>query len=218
MILIPVKNLANAKQRLSPVLDAEQRVALARAMVADVFSAVGAWRGRPAVAVVTGDPFAIRLACEYGFEIIADSENPGETGAVAIATRICESRGVTETLVIPADIPLVTAIELETIYRAAPAEGSVLVPSADGRGSNAVLRRPASLFPLKFGDDSFQPHLAAARATGKPVTVLRLPGVALDIDRPPDLTDLLGADGATRTQHLLREWRIAAPLTSARTA
>src|SRR2546430_12409666 len=61
---------------------------------------------------------------------------------------------------------LITARELDQILKAAPVEGSVLVPAGDGRGTNAIYRRPAGLFPLRFGNDSFKPHLAAARATG----------------------------------------------------
>ena len=58
----------------------------------------------------------------------------------------------------------------------APDEGSVLVPAADGRGTNAAFRRPANLFPLRFGNDSFKPHLAAAQATGKVVPGLATAG------------------------------------------
>ena len=88
-----------------------------------------------------------------------------------MATRLCVSRGIDSTLVIPADIPLIQASELEQIVLEAPAEGSVLAPAADGRGTNAAFRRPANLFPLRFGNDSFKPHLAAAEASGKPCIV-----------------------------------------------
>ncbi len=102
-----------------------------------------------------------------------------------MATRICVERGVKSTLVIPADIPLIEAWELEEILKKAPAEGSVLVPAGDGRGTNAAFRCPANLFPLRFGNDSFKPHHAAAEASGKPCVVLNLPGIAVDIDNPP---------------------------------
>ena len=105
MILIPVKNLSSAKQRLAAVLDQPSRTALAQAMLHDVFAALHDWKNRPQVAVVTSDPFAVKLAEEYEFEIIPDPDNPGETGAIEMATRICVERGVDSTLVIPADIP-----------------------------------------------------------------------------------------------------------------
>jgi 2-phospho-L-lactate guanylyltransferase len=206
VILIPVKNLSTAKQRLAAVLEQPARTELAQAMLHDVMSAVAGWAGRPESALVTSDPFAVELAREYDFEIIPDPANPGETGAIEMATRLCESRGIDSTLVIPADIPLTQASELEQIVAQAPAEGTVLVPAADQRGTNAALRRPANLFPLRFGNDSFKPHLEAALASGKPCLVLQLPGIALDVDNPEDLQRLVAQPGETLTQKLIRRW------------
>jgi 2-phospho-L-lactate guanylyltransferase len=206
VILVPVKNLSGAKQRLGALLDQPSRTELAQAMLHDVLAALAGWSSRPEVAVVTGDPFAMELARQYEFEIIPDAENPGETGAIEMASRICAERGIGNTLVIPADIPLMQAWELEEILKNAPAEGSVLVPAADGRGTNAAYRSPAALFPLRFGNDSFKPHHAAAQATGKPCVVLRLPGIAVDVDSPEDLQHLLSLPGKTRSQQLARKW------------
>ena len=209
MILVPVKNLRNAKQRLAEVLDEAARTELAHAMIHDVLSAIASWNKRPEVGVVTSDPFACSLAEQYDFRIIADSENRSETDAIAMATSICETEGVKSTLVIPGDIPLLQAAELEQIVNAAPQRGTVLVPAADGRGTNAALRTPAALFPLRFGNDSFKPHLAAAKATGLPCVTLSLPGIGLDIDNPADLRQLAGDPGETRTQRLVRRWDLA---------
>jgi 2-phospho-L-lactate/phosphoenolpyruvate guanylyltransferase len=208
MILVPVKNLANAKQRLSAVLTPEERLALAHAMCEDVLQELAHWRARPSVAVVTGDPFARDLATRFAFEVIADAVNPGETGAIEMATAECRRRGAERTLVVPADIPLIETSELQTIVDSAPAGGAVLVPDAAGRGTNAALRAPADLFPLRFGNDSFLPHLAAAKATGKPCVVLELPGIALDVDRPEDLKELAAAKGERRSQKLVRSWNL----------
>jgi 2-phospho-L-lactate/phosphoenolpyruvate guanylyltransferase len=219
VILVPVKNLSAAKQRLADVLDQPSRTKLAQAMLHDVVDALRVWedgrkkidarnpkgKTRSAVALVTSDPFATQLANEYGFEIIPDPANAGETGAIEMATRVCVERGADFTLVIPADIPLIEAWELDEIMKQAPVEGSVLVPAGDGRGTNAVLRRPPDLFPLRFGNDSFKPHHAAAQATGKPCVVLQSPGIAVDVDKPSDLQQLISLPGNTRAQRLARE-------------
>jgi 2-phospho-L-lactate/phosphoenolpyruvate guanylyltransferase len=210
MILVPVKNLANAKQRLSAVLGPEARQELAQAMCADVLETLARWRQRPAVAVVTSDPFASDFAAGLGFEVIADDVNPGETGAIEMATTFCRDRGADNTLVIPADIPLIESRELERIVESAPPGGAVLVPDAAGRGTNAALRTPADLFPLRFGNDSFLPHLAAAKATGLRCVVLNLTGIALDIDRPEDLNELAAVGGERRSQRLIRSWNLDA--------
>jgi 2-phospho-L-lactate guanylyltransferase len=184
-------------------------------MLLDVLETLATWPDRPEVGIVTSDPFALQLVDQFHFTVIADNANRGETDAIEIATRFCEMRGVDSTLVIPGDIPLIQAWELEKIIAAAPVEGSVLVPAADGRGTNAIWRRPAGLFPARFGNDSFKPHHAAAQATGKPCVVLSLPGIALDVDNPEDLRTLATAPGETRTQRLIRQWNLSDPLLAA---
>ena len=62
MILVPVKNLQNSKQRLSSLLTAEERRALAEAMLRDVMTTLGSWVDRPPVALVTNDPLARQFA------------------------------------------------------------------------------------------------------------------------------------------------------------
>jgi len=209
MILIPVKNLATAKQRLASLLSQPVRTELAKAMLLDVLEGLAAWADCPEVSLVTSDPFARDLAHHFDIEVIADNTNRSETDAIEMATRVCEDRAIEFTLVIPADIPLIAAWELEKILEVAPEQGSVLAPAADGRGTNAAFRRPAGLFPLRFGNDSFKPHLAAARATGKPFSVLSLPGIALDVDNPADLRQLALAAGERRSQRLARQWDLS---------
>lgn len=218
MILIPVKDLRGAKQRLSEVLSQEQRTQLAEAMLADVLEAIAGWKQHPPVSLVTSYTPAIELASQRGFEVIEDRENPGETGAIEMATRVAVERGVRETFVLPADMPLLTSAELEAVYAAAPAEGIVLVPSGDRHGSNAILRRPADLIPLRFGNDSFLPHLEAARATGKQAVVLEREGIGLDIDTPADLATLLSRPIRSRAQVLLQRWNISERLAHAQRA
>ena len=203
MILVPVKNLANAKQRLAQALEQSSRTELAHAMLHDVLDALA--ESAADVSLVTSDAFAVELAQHFRFEVIRDDSNLSETAAIEMATRVCESRGIQTTLVIPADIPLIEAADVRAIYEAAPARGTVLVPAADRRGTNAVLRRPAALFPLRFGNDSFMPHLTAAIAAQATCVVLSLPRIALDVDTPEDLQQLVKAGSEKRSQRLARK-------------
>src|SRR4029077_7048555 len=108
-----------------------------RGCVADLLAALHEWKNHPKGGIVSGDEYATKLAAEYKFEVIPDPDNPGETGAIEMATRICVERSEESTLVIPGDIPLIEAWELEEIFKHAPSEGSLLVPAGDGRGTNA---------------------------------------------------------------------------------
>jgi 2-phospho-L-lactate guanylyltransferase len=60
--------------------------------------------------------------------------------------------------------------------------------------------------PLRFGADSFLPHLAAAKRCAIEPTVVRMPRIALDIDTPDDLALFLATPSPTRTRALLEQW------------
>jgi len=68
--VVPVKERASAKERLSPMLRPETRHALALAMLEDVLAALTATPGVAGLLVVTVDPEAGRLAATYGARLI----------------------------------------------------------------------------------------------------------------------------------------------------
>lgn len=206
ILLIPFKSLATAKQRLAAALNQEQRSMFAEAMLLDVLTASARVTDRMDVALVTGDERAQGLAQEFGFAVIEDVRNESETAAIEMATSWCEERGYDTTIVVPADIPLITSVELRRTLDAAPEEGAVFVPAYDRRGSNCILRRPASIIPLRFGNDSFMPHCEAIKKTGKELVILEMAGIGLDIDNPHELEMLVARDGETHAQSLLRSW------------
>ena len=210
ILLIPVKSLTTAKQRLAEALDRERRSQLAEAMLRDVMTAAAGVLGTINVALVTGDARARALAAEFGFLAIEDTRNESETAAIEMATAWCERQGYDTTIVVPGDIPLIASDELQRVLDAAPAEGAVFVPAYDRRGSNCILRRPASIIPLRFGNDSFLPHCEAMRQTGRELVILEMPGIGLDVDNPHELDLLVQRDGSTNAQRLLRSWGFGA--------
>ena len=186
--IIPVKETHGAKQRLAPVLSAPLRQKLALAMLEDVLDAVTAVKGLGGVILVTIDPQAIVLARSYGAQTIAEGAHDGHTGAVIAGARHLIAHGRNTMLTVPGDLPLVTAAEIEQLIAAhGLGRAFTIAPAHDDLGSNAILMSPPDAVPLRFGEDSFFPHLAAARASGIEPCVMRLPGVAFDIDNPQDL-------------------------------
>jgi 2-phospho-L-lactate guanylyltransferase len=108
-------------------------------------------------------------------------------------------------LTLPGDVPLITGEEVGKIIAAHDrVPDFVIAPAHDERGSNAILCAPPEAVPLTFGDDSFLPHLAAARRAGIASKILRLPGVGLDIDHPRDLAAFLQIPSSTRARALLQ--------------
>ena len=202
--VVPVKDLGNAKQRLAAALDQPTRTALFRAMLEDVLEALSGVSALARVVLVTRDPEAIALAERHGAECLIEPENRGHTAAVELAAKALAERGAGALLQVPGDVPRVTAAEIEAVIAAhAPAPAVTIAPSRDHLGSNAVLCSPPDVFPFRFGDDSFHPHLAAARALGIEPAVVERAGLGLDIDTPDDLEAFLASPSDTRTYRLL---------------
>src|SRR5215470_9977169 len=163
-LLLPVKDLNNAKKRLNGVLTPEERFGLAQAMLADTIRAIQAARQAEKVFVVTNYRPAMAIAEENGWEILQEDRQISESHAVDFASRVCEDRGVTGLLRIPLDVPLMQASDIDELLAVECSNpGLVIVPSRDGTRTNAVLRTPPALFPSHFGEGSFAKHLAEAK-------------------------------------------------------
>jgi 2-phospho-L-lactate guanylyltransferase len=204
--VVPVKDTALAKQRLAAAVPPPLRQALMRAMLEDVLAALAEASGLAGRLLVTTDPAATRLAARYGASCMTEGAHHGHTGAVAAAARRLATEGADGMLTLPGDIPLVTAEEIGRLLAAhRPSPSFTIAPSRDEQGSNAVLVSPPEAVPLRFGDNSFFPHLAAAEARGIRPSVLHLPGIALDIDNPADLAHFAQLGSRTRAGLWLAE-------------
>jgi 2-phospho-L-lactate/phosphoenolpyruvate guanylyltransferase len=213
--VVPVKEFDGAKQRLSPTLSADERRLLAETMLEDVLDAVSTVKTLAGVIVVTVDPAAISLAARYGARIVTEGARDGHTGAVTAAARLLVREGQTGVMTMPGDIPRLRSEEIAATlaaHRAAPA--FTIVPAHDDLGSNTIVCSPPDAVPLRFGEDSFYPHLDAARGRGIEPLVVRHPGIGMDIDNPVDLVTFMKMSPpvATRTLAFLERSGIAGRL------
>jgi 2-phospho-L-lactate guanylyltransferase len=206
---VPVKAFIGAKQRMASILTPVQREVLAATMLEDVLSALAGATRLAGVVVNTIDPLAAALAARYGARVVTEGALDGHTGAVNGMARVLAAEGKSALLTVPGDIPRVTSAEIDAVVSSCrPAPSFTIVPAHDELGSNAVLCAPPFSVPLRFGDDSYFPHLMAARAQGIEPTVVRLPGIGLDIDHPADLRAFMVARPRmpTRTLALLERF------------
>ena len=190
--MIPVKDLPRAKARLASALDERGRRELATALFRDVLGAALDCPGLDSVVVVTRDPEALQISSDAGAEGMDDPGDLNES-LDAVAQTLAQ-RGVDRLLVVHADLPLASTVDIETVAHAS-AEVA-LVASGDG-GTNA-LACPAGAFGFQYGPGSAQQHREAAWDADLETELLDLPGRALDIDTPADLERLQHAIVAGR--------------------
>src|SRR5467141_1918431 len=219
-LLLPVKDLNNAKKRLIGVLTPEERFALAGAMLADTIRAVRGVRRAEKIFVITNYGPVMQLAKENHWEILREDQQISESHSVDAASRICEQRGVTALLRLPLDVPLVQASDIDDLLAVECEDRAlVIVPSRDGMGTNAILRMPPALFPSHFGMGSFAKHVGEAERIGARVIFRRNPRLEMDVDDESDLLALLKNDlTGTDTGRWLRETGVEARFRSHFTA
>lgn len=201
--VVPVKRLDRAKSRLAPVLGPADRIRLARAMCLDVLGTLAAEPRLGGILVVSSDPEVAAMADSLGAGVCEDGPVEGTDAAIRTGLSALDRRTADPCLVVPADIPFLTAEELTRMIDGLGSAPIVICPALGDGGTNLMALAQTSLIPTAFGCDSFARHLAAARARDLTCRIERLAGAGRDIDRPQDLAQAaplhrrLGSGGRT---------------------
>jgi 2-phospho-L-lactate guanylyltransferase len=213
-LLLPVKDLRNAKQRLAGILTPEERFTLAHAMLADTVRAMRGVQRADKIFVVTDYEPAMQAARENGWQILSEDRQISESVSVDDASHRIESLGFTAVLRIPLDLPLIQSRDIDellSIECTAPAV--VIVPSRDGTGTNAILRTPPTLFASHFGPNSYVRHCGEADSACAQIHHRRNTRLEMDVDDESDLRALLEHDlSDTQTGAFLHNSGIAQKL------
>jgi len=192
--LLPVKSPARAKERLATVLSAAQREQLARLMFGRVLEVLLQARGFDRVVVASDDADILRRAHCAGAAPLAETMQNGHSCSADWAAGKCLQWGATTLFMVPIDVPLLTARELEAVLDSAlamPEPRLVIVPSADGAGTNALVRTPPDVIESRFGPGSFAAHISQANEKRVAVAVARPDGLVFDLDTPEDVAEYL---------------------------
>lgn len=203
-LVIPIRSLADGKQRLAPAFGPAQRARLIQDWFHHLLDVARTLPELAGIVVVSRDPQVRAWAAAAGALAIPDPdapvEDPAPAGdpppldvdlnrAVRAGIRVAQAAGADAVLVLPGDLPHVTGAEVRTILAAGrPAPRVVLAPSHDG-GTNALYLAPPDVMPPVFGPGSFHRHLIQAQVRRVLVTVVRHPALAWDVDHPRDLVD-----------------------------
>lgn len=194
--LVPVKKIADAKQRLSDVLAMVERKALFVAMLRDVLSTLRDHPSLERIFVVSADEEVRELACGCGAEFIDEAElgvkNLNE--AVTAAAECLEAMGADQLLIIHGDLPLINADALTAIMSSLNSlgrRGVVIGTDHLGQGSNCLGVSPPSVIPFAYGEYSCYRHRQFALERQVPLVTTNLPALAQDIDSSDDLISLI---------------------------
>ncbi len=186
--IVPVKPLQRGKSRLAGVLTQEERLDLNRRLLAHTMDTLTAIPDIEHVLVISRDQAALALAREYGARTVQEHGAPQLNIALTRATIVARTYATRGVLILPADLPLITPEDIQTLLaRAVDPPVVVISPDRRRQGTNALLVCPAGVIEYAFGPGSFQRHCARARLAGAHLEICELPSLALDMDLPEDL-------------------------------
>ncbi len=214
-VLLPVKEFSSSKQRLAGFLTPQERALLARTMFEDVFAALREAQemkqGLDRLLVVSAEPYVFSRCRQEGVAVLEEREQLSHSDSVTLATKWAARLGATSLLSVPIDTPAVTPREILSLLREHRKFQVVVVPSADGSGTNALLRTPPDIIDPRFGPGSCKLHVQAAEAKRLPCSVFhsigsKSNGLSNDIDTPEDLSHFLSLDRPCRTTGLARQF------------
>ena len=215
-LLLPVKKFARSKQRLSAWLTPAERESLARAMFEDVWQTLRTECSQYPLFVISAEPIVIERCHAEGAACLEETEARSHSESVAEATRWVMALGVRSLLSVPIDTPAMTAEEIASLEKLARQYAVVIVPSANGTGTNALLRTPPNAIAPRFGPGSCAIHAEQARAKALTHLVQPIEGLAADIDTPEEAAQFLRlAESRGRTG---RAWKLLNALLQARQA
>jgi len=192
-VLVPVKALAQAKQRLQPALSPLDRADLMLRMAGRVLQAAAGSALTARAFVVTPDAEAARLAATYKAGVLAD-----KAGALnpAVAAAVAERRaaGSTAIAVVLGDLPGLTAEALDAFLASVPEDGAAIIPDQTGSGTSAFAWRRAQPPRFAFGAGSLARHIALAQEDGLSLVVHPPRPPFHDVDDIADLAVIADPD------------------------
>ena len=193
-VVIPTKQLVQAKGRLAQVLTPDERAGLVLAMLRDVLTTLR----RSDVAdiwLVASDDVVFEVGASFGARSLRETPPTGYNAAVSLG--LSEIPDTTPVLVLPGDVPLVQPDDIAAIMQAA---GDIrIAEDHTGLGTNGLFLSSPNLIKPMFGPNSLRDHKTAGQHAGLQTRQLMLPNLAQDIDTPADLAILRRApfQGAT---------------------
>lgn len=186
--LVPIKRRSAAKQRLGGWLSPELRLTLTRTMLESVVDALRNSRSVDRIAFASVE----RDTIPEEFPVLPDTGG-GLNAVLEDARRTLSARGAGTLLVLPADLPLISAADVDAVVESGRRGGFALATDDAGRGTNALFLKTGAAFRYQFGPDSRVRHLEEAMRIGCRPAEVSFPGLSFDVDEPPDLDRLLAA-------------------------
>lgn len=186
-VIVLIKDLDHAKQRLGDVLDPKARRALA---LRNAERAIRAAAAGDHPLVIGGSAEVKEIARRLGVDAVIERRQQGQNVAAKLGISHALKSKARSVLILSSDLPLVTpksVKEMLSVARRVIPPAVVAAPALGRGGTNALYISPPDAISLHFGADSLSAFRKDAETKGVNFTVYKSDALALDLDEPDDL-------------------------------
>jgi 2-phospho-L-lactate/phosphoenolpyruvate guanylyltransferase len=189
--VIPMKSLHSAKSRLSNILTAQQRKNLAMYLLNATIKELKKSNFISEIVIVSSDEAVKNYSSLNNLKFIKDSDK-GVNKAVILADKYCVDNGINANIVIPQDLPFISAKEIDEICTISNKyhQCIIICPSKRFDGTNILFRKPPGVIKTHYDDDSYMNHLKEASKFKIPIESLDIVKLRFDLDTKEDLLEL----------------------------
>jgi 2-phospho-L-lactate/phosphoenolpyruvate guanylyltransferase len=189
--VIPMKCLHSAKSRLSNILTAKQRKNLAMYLLDATIKELKKSDFISEIVIVSSDEAVKHYSCLNNIKFIKDWDE-GVNKAVMLADKYCINNDINANIVIPPDLPFVSAKEIDKICIISNKYHKCIIicPSKRLDGTNILFRKPPGVIKTHYDNNSYMNHLKEASKIKIPIESLDIVKLMFDLDTEDDLLEL----------------------------
>ena len=189
--ILPVKAFRKGKSRLRGALTLPELERLNQECFQRTFTELLKSACIDRIVTVSREKLALDWALAQGGLVIYEKRPSSLNQAVRAGLDYILARESGQVLIVPTDLPLMTAADVQSLFSVAqPPRSLVIVPDLAQAGTNALLLSQPDFLFLSFGQHSFQNHCAQALNHGLRLIVYLNRSIQQDLDTPADLNRL----------------------------
>lgn len=187
--IIPMKEPALSKTRLSLALDPEERSKIAIKLFRNTISNLLKSSLDIDIIVVTGSLLVREICMEYSIQYIAETVNSDLNKILEDSCLWAHEKNYKQAIIIPSDLasPNFSLLANYTLKDNYPNQNKLTIfPSYDG-GTNCLITSLPIMYPLQYGKGSALKHIEIAKDYGYQTELVDTEAFRLDIDTIEDL-------------------------------
>jgi len=186
--LIPINDFSESFSRLSEHLDSDRRRELTQILATQILEALFPIKSIENIVVLSNEREWLKSFDNQKITILKDPETKKLKAKITHAAKWIQNQGIQQMLYLSVDLPFVQETDI-TKFIAEHQGGLSIVKAHKENGTNAlILDLPATL-EFQFGVNSFDKHLAAAKAQKINTKIVKIKNLSLDVDTWNDLQE-----------------------------